>query len=105
LLVNIDAKPCAAAPVSQPERPAGRRARDATLIELIVTDNGVGMTNEAVAHAFDPFYRASPTMSIPGHGLGLAIVKRTIDAMGGDCHLASVPNEGTRVTLLLPAAF
>jgi signal transduction histidine kinase len=104
LLVNIDARPRAAAAVSQPERAADRRARAATLIELSVSDNGVGMTTEAVAHAFDPFYRASPTRSIPGHGLGLAIVKRTIDAMGGDCHLVSVPNEGTRVTLVLPAA-
>ena len=73
-------------------------------IELVVTDNGVGMTGEAVAHAFDPFYRASATRGIPGHGLGLAIVKRTLDAMGGDCQLASTPNQGTRVTLHLPAA-
>jgi signal transduction histidine kinase len=73
-------------------------------IELTVTDNGVGMTREAVSHAFDPFYRATATRGIPGHGLGLAIVKRTVDAMGGDCQLASAPNEGTRVTLHLPAA-
>jgi signal transduction histidine kinase len=104
LLVNIDARPCTAALDSQPGCPANRRARDGALIELTVTDNGVGMTTEAVAHAFDPFYRASSARSVPGHGLGLAIVKRTIDAMGGDCHLASVPNEGTRVTLHLPAA-
>jgi signal transduction histidine kinase len=96
LLVNIDARPCpTTAPAASPA-PAQ--------IELVVTDNGVGMTTEAVEHAFDPFYRASATHSIPGHGLGLAIVKRTIDAMGGDCHLASVPNQGTRVTLHLPSA-
>lgn len=83
---------------------APRSARYASLIELVVADNGVGMTGEAVAHAFDPFYRASATREIPGNGLGLAIVKRTLDAMGGDCHLASSPNEGTRVTLYLPAA-
>ena len=104
LLVNIDARRCAAAAADQPGRTAGRPASHAALIELIVTDNGVGMTTEAAAHAFDPFYRATPTRSIPGHGLGLAIVKRTIDAMGGDCHLVSAPNEGTRVTLHLPAA-
>jgi signal transduction histidine kinase len=104
LLVTIDARPCDEALPVPPGRTANRRARDAALIELTVTDNGVGMTTEAVAHAFDPFYRASPTRSVPGHGLGLAIVKRTIDAMGGDCHLASAPNQGTRVTLHLPAA-
>jgi len=91
LQVAIDAKPCEA--TGAPRQ-----------IEIVVADNGVGMTREAVSHAFDPFYRASATRGIPGHGLGLAIVKRTIDAMGGDCELASAPNEGTRVTLHLPAA-
>ena len=102
LRVAIDAKPRRAT-----ERPAYGTTRiphDASLIEIVVTDNGVGMTGEAIAHAFDPFYRASATRSIPGHGLGLAIVKRTLEAMGGDCYLASAPNEGTRVTLHLPAA-
>jgi len=102
LLVAIDAKPCAG-PAGDPERGTGR-PRDARLIEIVVADNGVGMTREAAAHAFDPFYRASTSRGIPGHGLGLAIVKRTLDAMGGACHLASVPNEGTRITLHLPAA-
>jgi signal transduction histidine kinase len=97
LLLTIDAKPRAGDPTAQP-------ACDAKLVEIVVTDNGVGMTREAVAHAFDPFYRASTARSIPGHGLGLAIVKRTLDAMGGDCQLDSVPNQGTSVTLRLPAA-
>jgi signal transduction histidine kinase len=86
LLVQIDARPRA-------ER-----------VEIVVADNGVGMTGEAVRHAFDPFYRASTARGIPGNGLGLAIVKRTLDAMGGDCQLVSTPNQGTRVTLRLPAA-
>jgi len=97
LVVQIDARPCAA-------DAGGELGAAAPHIELVVTDNGVGMTGEAVAHAFDPFYRASTTRSVPGHGLGLAIVKRTLDAMGGDCQLASIPNQGTRVTLHLPAA-
>jgi len=96
LVVQIDARPCA--PGACDAAPA------APCIDLVVTDNGVGMTREAAAHAFDPFYRASATRSVPGHGLGLAIVKRTLDAMGGGCELDSTPNQGTRVTLRLPAA-
>ncbi len=42
--------------------------------------------------------------SVPGTGLGLAIVKRTVEAAGGGCELVSKPDEGTRVSLLLPAA-
>ncbi|TMQ05672.1 MAG: HAMP domain-containing histidine kinase [Deltaproteobacteria bacterium] len=100
LQVSIDARPCPAAP----EPAAGKPHDDARVVEIVVTDNGVGMTHEAAARAFDPFYRASTTSRIPGHGLGLAIVKRTVDAMGGDCRLTSAPNQGTRVTLHLPAA-
>jgi len=108
LQVSIDAKPheppspAAAEPVAVAG--AASRPDEARLIEIVVTDNGVGMTDEAAAHAFDPFYRATTALGIPGHGLGLAIVKRTVDAMGGDCHLSSAPNQGTRVTLHLPAA-
>jgi len=94
LMVQIDARPGV----------AGCGGLAGPHIELVVTDNGVGMTGEAVAHAFDPFYRATATRSVPGHGLGLAIVKRTLEAMGGDCELASTPNQGTRVTLHLPVA-
>jgi signal transduction histidine kinase len=103
LRIEIDANPRADDAAAPPACHATRCSRDTPLIELSVTDNGVGMTREAVAHAFDPFYRASTTQGIPGHGLGLAIVKRTLDAMGGDCHLVSTPNQGTRITLHLPA--
>jgi signal transduction histidine kinase len=101
LRVQIDAGPRA--------RPGARaRGADRTVradqIEIVVTDNGVGMTGEAASHAFDPFYRASTARGIPGNGLGLAIVKRTLDAIGGDCELESAPDLGTRVTLRLPAA-
>ena len=101
LLVQIDAKRRAGDPDDEPVR---GRLPGADLIEIVVTDNGVGMTGEAVRHAFDPFYRASTARGIPGNGLGLAIVKRTLDSMGGDCQLVSAPNQGTRVTLRLPAA-
>jgi signal transduction histidine kinase len=104
LRVEIAARPRTGHADERPAREATRRAGAASLIELIVADNGVGMTGEAIAHAFDPFYRASATRSIPGNGLGLAIVKRALDAIGGDCQLASSPDEGTRVTLYLPAA-
>jgi two-component system, OmpR family, sensor kinase len=103
LLVEISVNPRAGDTAAPPACRARRSSREAPLIELSVTDNGVGMTRETVAHAFDPFYRATTTQGIPGNGLGLAIVKRTLDAMGGDCHLVSAPNQGTRVTLHLPA--
>src|SRR5262249_34504290 len=72
-------------------------------IEIIITDNGVGMSADTLGHAFDPYYRA-PSASGPGHGLGLAIVKRTLEAVGGTIGLASTLGTGTTVTIHLPAA-
>lgn len=70
-------------------------------ITIQVIDNGRGMADEAQAHAFEPYYRAST--DVAGHGLGLSIVRRTIEAIRGTVELASVPGEGTRVTVQLPA--
>jgi signal transduction histidine kinase len=73
-------------------------------IVLAVGDNGVGMTPDDAAHAFEPLFRARSTAQVPGTGLGLAIVKRTVEAIGGGCQLESVRDVGTRVELHLPAA-
>ena len=73
------------------------------MVELVVTDNGIGMDPDTAAHAFEPLYRA-PGASSPGHGLGLAIVRRTVHAVGGTVELTSTKGEGTRVTVRVPAA-
>ncbi|HEY0252485.1 MAG TPA: HAMP domain-containing sensor histidine kinase, partial [Kofleriaceae bacterium] len=70
-------------------------------VAITVSDNGLGMTEETQAHAFEPHYRAST--EVPGHGLGLSIVRRTIEAIGGTVELASTLGEGTRVTVIVPA--
>lgn len=73
-------------------------------VEIAVVDNGLGMSPDAAARAFEAFYRASATRELPGNGLGLAIVKRTVESLGGHCDLSSEPNQGTTVRLHLPAA-
>jgi signal transduction histidine kinase len=77
--------------------------KDGERVEIVVSDNGLGMDADAVTHAFEPLYRA-PGASSPGHGLGLSIVKRTVDSIGGAVTLSSVRGEGTKVTVRVPAA-
>lgn len=78
---------------------AGRVAIRTTQTEagpaLIVTDNGVGMTPDALTRAFDPLF----TTKKDGTGLGLSIVKRIVDDHRGSIHIASVPSEGTTITV------
>ncbi len=65
---------------------------------IIIEDNGIGMTRDVIARAFEPFY----TTKAKGTGLGLAICKRIVELHGGTIKLDSKPGRGTRVTVELP---
>lgn len=67
--------------------------------EIVVQDSGCGMTPEVLERAFDPYF----TTKGDGTGLGLAMVQRIIDEHGGSIRISSRQNQGTTVTLILPA--
>jgi signal transduction histidine kinase len=75
-------------------------------IEFVVTDTGVGMTVEQVSKVFEPFTQAdvTTTRKYGGTGLGLAIVWRFCHLLGGRVMVESRPHQGSRFTVLLPAA-
>lgn len=59
-----------------------------------VHDTGIGMSSEALARVFDPFYRVD-TEREGGRGMGLSIVRRLGDRFGWPVALVSAPGEGT----------
>lgn len=69
-----------------------------------VTDNGVGIPEEDIAHIFERFYRVekSRTSDAGGTGLGLAIAKELVEAHGGQISIQSRQNEGTAVRIAIP---
>ena len=71
-------------------------ARD--YVRLEVSDNGCGMTEEAKAKIFDPFY----TTKFVGRGLGLAVVQGLVRAHGGVINVVSAPGQGATFQVLLP---
>lgn len=72
---------------------------------LAISDTGIGMTPEQIAHAFDKFYRGDMAdRAIKGTGLGLTIVKHIVEQHEGSVHLESRPGEGTTVCFYLPTA-
>mgnify|MGYP000890519202 FL=1 len=73
-------------------------------VGLVVSDHGIGMTPEQVAHVGERFWRADTSGSIPGTGLGMAIVKEILDLLGGAFAVDSSPGAGTTVSLWLPVA-
>jgi signal transduction histidine kinase len=67
-------------------------------IRIEVEDNGIGMDKKTAIRAFEPLF----TTSARGTGLGLAIVRKIVEEHGGHVSLDSVPNHGTKVTLVIP---
>ena len=72
---------------------------------ITVSDSGVGMTEDQIALALEPFGRveASAAGDPTGTGLGLPIVKNLIEAHGGQLQILSELNRGTIARLMFPA--
>jgi two-component system phosphate regulon sensor histidine kinase PhoR len=73
-------------------------------IEMIISDNGVGMSKEARKHIFDKFYRI-PTgnvHNIKGFGLGLSYVKAMVEAHGGKVSVKSEVGKGSELIVFFP---
>jgi two-component system sensor histidine kinase SenX3 len=80
--------------------------RRVDVVEIAVTDQGIGIAEEEQERIFERFYRVDQARSrqTGGTGLGLAIVKHTIGNHGGEVAVWSQPGAGTTFTIRLPAA-
>jgi signal transduction histidine kinase len=67
---------------------------------ISVTDNGIGMSEEVVQHAFEPFYTTK--LAGQGTGLGLSQVYGFVRQSGGHVKIYSEVDEGTTVKIYLP---
>ena len=74
------------------------------LVEIRVTDQGIGIPEGDQIRVFERFYRIDPARSraTGGTGLGLAIVKHIVTGHGGDVVLHSIEGKGSTFTLRLP---
>jgi two-component system sensor histidine kinase SenX3 len=76
------------------------------IVEVVVIDQGVGITEADQGRIFERFYRVDPARSreTGGTGLGLSIVKHVIGNHGGDVSLWSSTGVGSTFTIRLPIA-
>jgi two-component system sensor histidine kinase SenX3 len=76
------------------------------IVEVVVIDQGVGITDADQGRIFERFYRVDPARSreTGGTGLGLSIVKHVIGNHGGDVSLWSSIGVGSTFTIRLPIA-
>jgi two-component system sensor histidine kinase SenX3 len=74
------------------------------VVEIAVTDRGIGIAEGDQERVFERFYRADQARSrrTGGTGLGLAIVKHAVQRHGGEVRLWSRPGRGSTFTIRLP---
>ena len=74
------------------------------LVQIEVTDNGIGIPPDQVGDVFEAFRRLHSDAEIEGNGLGLAICKRLVERHGGTIWIEPHEGVGTRVAFTLPAS-
>jgi signal transduction histidine kinase len=79
-----------------------RGADDDSEVLLVVRDSGPGLSKEAEARLFEPFYTSKP--SGKGLGLGLAITKEALNSMGASIRISNDSRGGVEVVIVLQAA-
>lgn len=94
--ITVEAQPVAA----QPGNTAGER----TMVDLAVTDSGIGVPEQDRPRVFERFYRVDKARSreLGGTGLGLAIVKHIVEGHGGQVWVEANRPTGSRFVVRLP---
>jgi two-component system sensor histidine kinase SenX3 len=74
------------------------------IVEIVISDQGLGIAAAEQERIFERFYRVDPARSraTGGTGLGLSIVKHVAANHGGEVTLWSLPGQGSTFTLRLP---
>ncbi len=74
---------------------------------VTVSDNGIGIPEEAQEQIFERFYRAdkSHSKTVSGSGLGLSLVRKSVKQMHGTIKVTSAPEEGSTFTVTIPLEY
>lgn len=71
-------------------------------VRVIVSDNGIGMSESTQKHIFDKFYQGDTSRKSQGNGLGLALCKEIVTRCGGDIYVESKSGVGSVFVVQLP---
>jgi signal transduction histidine kinase/DNA-binding response OmpR family regulator len=73
-------------------------------LELVIIDNGMGISSDEIPHIFEKFYQAksSTKISTAGTGIGLSLTKALVELHQGRISAESIPDHVTTFTILLP---
>ena len=71
-------------------------------VVLRIRDNGIGMREEDIATALEPFRQVGTTRRAGGTGLGLPLTKALVEANRASLSIRSAPDKGTLVEVIFP---
>jgi two-component system OmpR family sensor kinase len=80
-----------------------RAFEDSDWVIVEIAETGPGIPEDEQQHVWEELFRGKMARAVPGSGLGLTMVKTIIERHGGQAVLRSRLNQGTVVTLRLPA--
>ena len=82
----------------------GQESTETVMVQFVIHDSGVGISEEAMKPLFKPFSQADSSTArlYGGTGLGLVICQQLVELMGGHITLQSDPGEGTIATCNIP---
>lgn len=89
--------------VSLTVRETGEVSGEYAFYQIVVQDNGIGISEDFLEHIFEPFEREQDTThsQVFGTGLGLTIAKNIANRMGGDIEVKSTVGKGSTFTATL----
>ncbi len=71
-------------------------------VEVTISDNGIGMSEETVNHIFEKFYQGDVSHSKNGNGLGMCLVKDILNLLECEIDINSKIDEGTDIVVTIP---
>ena len=71
-------------------------------VEIKLTDNGIGFSQEEADMIFQSFFRLHPKDRYEGTGLGLALCQRIVERHGGTIEAIGSPGKGATFIIMLP---
>ena len=83
------------------DKPVNIEIKKEEKIKIIIEDFGLGISEKALPHIFERFYREDEARNreIKSYGLGLSIVKEILNLLNIDIHIESQLGRGTKITL------
>ncbi|MBA2654578.1 MAG: PAS domain-containing protein [Gammaproteobacteria bacterium] len=78
--------------------------KENAVIEFVISDSGIGISEDKVEHIFERFYKVTPSYEnkYVGYGIGLFIVKRFVTLLGGNIQVNSELGKGSTFRVTLP---